>query len=536
MRIERLELPAFKNLRDFAIGFDPGAQTTMLVGRNGTGKSNLIEALVRIFRDLIQHKSGAAVGTDFAYRLTYEIRNHSVVVEHDPAGGSAKTTVTLDGTAISVRALKLDGERDYLPQTVFAYYSGPSNRLESAFDEPLAEFRDAMVKGATDTRQRLIYGRLIHSKFVLLSFFAEPGPETMALLDKELGIEALESALFVVRQPYWGKRQEASQKSAFWGARGVVQEKFLSRLYDEALAPLQLDRRVAAGIKRQRTIQEIYLFFPDQAALTRLVRKIRDLGSEGPARELFKVLESAYVSDLIEDVRVNVRKRNLAGHITFRELSEGEQQLLMVLGLLRFTRDEDSLFLLDEPDTHLNPIWSLSYLDLINKAVGRGGAGKNSQLIIATHDPVAVAMLRKNQVRQLVRGDDGRIIVQEPDEDPMNLGIAGVLLSDLYGFPSLMAPEIADKIHRKHRLVAKGETRMPSEDEDLEKLRRELTEIDLSAIHPDPLYARFLKRLFQRERDDLLAKPAFSPAELRELEELTNEVFEELQLGDESPA
>ena len=145
-------------------------------------------------------------------------------------------------------------------------------------------------------------------------------------------------------------------------------------------------------------------------------------------------------------------------------------------------------------------------------------------------------LLRKNQVRQLVRGDGGRIIVQEPDEDPMNLGIAGVLLSDLYGFPSLMAPEIADKIHRKHRLVAKGETRMPSEDEDLEKLRRELTEIDLSAIHPDSLYARFLKRLFQRERDDLLAKPAFSPAELRELEELTNEVFEELQLGDERPA
>jgi hypothetical protein len=34
-------------------------------------------------------------------------------------------------------------------------------------------------------------------------------------------------------------------------------------------------------------------------------------------------------------------------------LSEGEQQLLMVLGLMRFTKSHQSLVLLDEPDTHL---------------------------------------------------------------------------------------------------------------------------------------------------------------------------------------
>ena len=27
----------------------------------------------------------------------------------------------------------------------------------------------------------------------------------------------------------------------------------------------------------------------------------------------------------------------------------------MVLGLLRFTKEDEALFLLDEPDTHLNP-------------------------------------------------------------------------------------------------------------------------------------------------------------------------------------
>jgi hypothetical protein len=84
-----------------------------------------------------------------------------------------RTAVELDGAGVTLAALKPEDGADLLPQTVFAYYSGPSNRLEQAFDEPLAQFRDAMKRGETRARARLVYGRLIHSKFVLLSFFAE---------------------------------------------------------------------------------------------------------------------------------------------------------------------------------------------------------------------------------------------------------------------------------------------------------------------------------------------------------------------------
>jgi predicted ATPase len=537
MRVERLELPAFKNLREFSIDFDPLPRTTMLVGRNGTGKSNLIEALVLIFRDLVQHTRGPAVTTEFPYRLSYRIGNHSVVVDHDPRRERGQTALELDGAHAPLAALKPEDSADLLPQTLFAYYSGPSNRLEKAFDEPLTQFRDAMIEGDTHARQRLVYGRLIHSKFVLLSFFAEQDPETIAFLDEELGIEALDSVAFVIKQPYWGKKQRPEQKSEFWGARGVVKQEFLDRLYEDALAPLQLDQRIPVGIKRQQTTQHLYLFLKDQPALQKFVRRLGDLGGEGSARELFKVLESAYVSDLIEDVRVNVRKRNLKGHITFRELSEGEQQLLMVLGLLRFTKDEESLFLLDEPDTHLNPVWSLPYLELIRRAVGGSeGADDSRQLIIATHDPVAVALMRRNQVRQLVLEDDGLVRAYEPDEDPINLGVAGVLLSELFGFQSIMAPSIAEKIRDKHRLVAKGEKRTEQEEEALTNLRGEIGEIDLAAIHPDPLYARFVKRLLQREAEALFDKPVLSPEEAKHLEKLTAEVLEELFEEDEADA
>src|SRR5271165_3664209 len=46
MRLKRIYLPKFKNLHDFNIDFAPDSPTTVLVGRNATGKSNLIEAIV----------------------------------------------------------------------------------------------------------------------------------------------------------------------------------------------------------------------------------------------------------------------------------------------------------------------------------------------------------------------------------------------------------------------------------------------------------------------------------------------------------
>ncbi len=84
------------------------------------------------------------------------------------------------------------------------------------------------------------------------------------------------------------------------------------------------------------------LFLPDLDHVRRLA------GHYGSQQDFFKALESTYSSKLISEVRISVRARKVDGSLTFRELSEGEQQLLMVLGLLRFTREDESLFLLDE--------------------------------------------------------------------------------------------------------------------------------------------------------------------------------------------
>ena len=66
MRIDWLKLSDFRNLRNFEIDFDESQATTVILGRNGSGKSNLIEALVEIFRDLEEGRA-----SKFFYQIKY---------------------------------------------------------------------------------------------------------------------------------------------------------------------------------------------------------------------------------------------------------------------------------------------------------------------------------------------------------------------------------------------------------------------------------------------------------------------------------
>jgi predicted ATPase len=522
MRLNSLTLPRFKNLRGLTIEFDKRHSTTLIVGRNGAGKSNLIEALVRIFRDLDRGFKDK-YRTPFAFSIDYEIRGDRVRIDHDGESSGKGTIFEVNGKRVPMSKFLDKKSRKYLPETLFAYYSGPSNRLEELFSDTLAEFRDAMIRNEKHVRQHLIYGRLIHSKFVLLSFFGEEDDEARRFLDEQLGIETLESVLFEIKQPYWGGREGVAAKYSYWGAGGVVR-RFLDRLKVESLAPLQLDVRVPAGIKRWKSEERVFLYLQDRAALNRLVSSVAEDGDQGAARELFKTLESAYVSDLIADVRINVRKRNVDDTVTFRELSEGEQQLLMVLGLLKFTRDEESLFLLDEPDTHLNPAWSQDYLSLLDRTVSNSGT---SQVLLATHDPISISMLEKSQIQQLIIDSDGRTRAEQPEQDPVQQGVAGVLMGELFGLKSLYSPDINKLFEERHRLLVL-QKRSPEEDLALEKVNLALREVDLSSATPDPKYAEYLRAMAKIDREAIDQKPALSPEELREQRKLTEAVLREL--------
>ena len=52
MRLDEVRIGSFENLRDLHVDFDEESPYSVLVGENGAEKSNLIEGLALIFRNL----------------------------------------------------------------------------------------------------------------------------------------------------------------------------------------------------------------------------------------------------------------------------------------------------------------------------------------------------------------------------------------------------------------------------------------------------------------------------------------------------
>src|SRR5437867_6087691 len=75
MRLAELWVDQFKNLRDLRVRFDQESPYTVLVGENGSGKSNLIEAITWIFRSLDLEEPAP-----FGYEISYSCRGHDIKV------------------------------------------------------------------------------------------------------------------------------------------------------------------------------------------------------------------------------------------------------------------------------------------------------------------------------------------------------------------------------------------------------------------------------------------------------------------------
>lgn len=503
MRIDRLKIEHFKNLRNFQIDIDEAQLTSVFIGRNGAGKSNLLEAIVIIFRDLDLN----IPTKDFSYEIFYKCTGHSIRIKNNTAEGIQEFWVN----DVKLPRTSFYKERGrFLPEHLFAYYSGPSNRLEKHFAKHQKRFYRALLDGDRETLRPLFYARLIHSNFVLLAFFSFYVEDNQKFLRDYFDIESVESVLFVLKRAEWVKGK-GHAKAEFWGARGVVRD-FLDSLYKYALAPIKEIESFEEGIKTVKK-EVTYLYLKDQDKLQAFAEEY------GDNVEFFKNLESTYISDLIEEVRIKVRKTD-GTIITFNELSEGEQQLLMVLGLLKFTRSRESLFLLDEPDTHLNPAWKFEYLNLIKKVVGQS---ESSQVIISTHDPIVIGGLNKEAVSIFDRSADGTT-VRMPEVNPKGMGVAGLLTSDLFGLPTTLDPETQDELDRKRQLQFK-QNRTQAENAELSRLAGELEKLGFSRTTRDSLYDKYIERLFSRP--EFQEKP-ITDEERREMLELTDDILAEI--------
>ena len=589
MQLQRISIPAFRNLREFRIVFDshfqPATGTSAdappkpirshaLIGQNGTGKSNLIEALITIFRDVDLDREAA-----FDYTLEYSIRGHAVRIEADTAK-QKRPFVWVDDKAESQGYLLKN--RELLPAHIFAYYSGRNERIESLFQEHQRRFnqrqeittdevlsedllenftgteadiraveeakrrRESRLKQAGDDRlRRLFYCRGGHSQLVLLACLLSDDPVFQKVL-KNLHIESLESALFVLKEPHRLREKRRGGKfdeqeliegdPRFWYARGNVVSEFLDKLWQVAWAPIEQEATKQIDFRgRTEKQKQLYLFVPSQDKLKQLGELV------GGTDSFFRYAEGAYIGDLIDEVRITVKKRDEhGGKVSFTQLSEGELQMLTVLGLMRITREDHCLFLLDEPDTHLNPIWKLRYFDDIEGVLGDihpGGfdsaafdsgafdtSAGQSQILITTHDPMMVGSLRREQVH-ILRRDANRTVVDTPDEHPQGMGVTGLLKSELFGLSSTLDIETERRLFRRNELFVTS-PRTAEEDAELSRLSAELADLGFStADFRDPDYALFVRKMAQHRR---FRKPVLTLEEQAEQSSIADTIIDEI--------
>ncbi|MGE3593060.1 MAG: AAA family ATPase [Arcobacter sp.] len=76
MRLKYVFIKEYKNLKDFDITFDGSSFIDVFVGKNGSGKSNFFEALIKIFHHLQDDED-----TRFDYMIMYEIGGRDVQIE-----------------------------------------------------------------------------------------------------------------------------------------------------------------------------------------------------------------------------------------------------------------------------------------------------------------------------------------------------------------------------------------------------------------------------------------------------------------------
>ncbi len=536
MKIDWLRLENFKNLTNFEVDFSLKSERQVVIGRNGVGKSNILESIAWIFRDLDLGEE-----SEFEYAIKYRCRGHYVKVvskgessRKPKRKGSRRENVQrfkrsywvienaadiedksneeveelfveIKETEFNRRNQAIKNEKGVyffpdtrvLPDYVFGYYSGISARFNEAFEDHERDYYQDQKNGEEMSLRTMFLAKPHHSQFSLLSFFAKNDESTAKFLSDEFDIESLSSVLFTLQEPYWSssakKNTLAKQKKdrRFWGAGGNV-EPFLDKLFELAYAPMSGSERKEISINRTTNLETRYCFLNSQNCIEKLAEGLEP-------KEFFTRLESAIFSDVLSldgsGLKIRVKLSGVKDAITFSEMSEGEQQLLTIIGLMRFTQQDESLFLLDEPDTHLNPAWCL---DLLKNLKDHGVDPKRSQILITTHNPLTFAGLDKHEVVIVDKNSDGSIYSYHPTSAPKGMGFQAILTSDFFKLRSTLDRDTLMLLDEK-RFLGNKDVKTPREQIRLIELDKILGRLDFSKAARDPLYLEYIRAMTEAQ-------------------------------------
>lgn len=527
MKIKRLIVSEYKNVKNLNLKFK-SPLISLLVGRNGLGKSNLIEVLALIFRDLERNQTEedfvewSYAEDHFEYYINYECQNSElrILCRRDVFRVFRRQKRSRSNfQELTLSEFKSSRVEEYLPKHIIGYYSGENKRIRDIIqvyeDEVIRDLKRNV--GLEKGFRRMFFSQNHHSQMVLTTlllykdqihrrefktkieklvkrycsflsikqldfefikpdYYTRPvNPTEKSPLPRE-SIELLEDNLLNNKEfPFWGLKAKANNILTFLYNNSRRNNPF----YDS-------ENRV-----REERIERLMLYELNPMAASDVV-----YNSVGDPINFFDGLESLMLAGSLKSIDLTVNSKKQGTHFKFKELSEGEQQLITVLGLVLMVGHEDCLFLLDEPDTHLNPIWQRQYVKLLTEF---NLDDSNSHMIVATHSPLIVQAAEKADIF-LYTEVDGKIEVHDNHMIGIhNWRIDQVLVSEYFNLPSSRPPRLdpflakRDKLLSKKKLTAKDKKELKQLEEKYGGLPTGESQVDIEVM-------AFLNSLKSQER------------------------------------
>lgn len=152
----------------------------------------------------------------------------------------------------------------------------------------------------------------------------------------------------------------------------------------------------------------------------------------------------------------------------------------------------EGIILIDEIDLHLHPMWQRKVVSQLRRTF------PNIQFILTTHSPVILSGAAA--IAQIVQMPKGAMNHEDTacPRDLTTMDVGQILLSELFGLPSLQSPQWDADIALRNALLAKSELN-EDENNQLEELNKRLAVLDSgdtpSAIKSELLLSKIAKHL-----------------------------------------
>lgn len=393
----------FKLVPDVEVENTDYPYTTVLIGENGTGKSTILSYISKIFQDLNDLKKNQTKfkrRIKFPYTIHYVIDNKKFTITQKRDLNSFYYQVTIfesNDEKLQIEREQIVWEQINLPSKVIAISHLPMDR----FDKKVNEVDDYYIYlGMMDSNNtarpsskmnkaaRQIFQRIERDKnfdFVrgLLKFMNFDSDylklSTNYRYKSQFFSGNLKSTEFVNLMENWNQFTERKDTP------------FSINYYETALKGDKASIKELVLYMNTRVQQDNIVYGKNTPLEFNIFENLELL-------EEWRLLEHLRRLDLIENYTLTFRKsRDL--FIDDSNLSSGEFNYFSNVVSLAASIDEDSLVLIDEPETSFHPTWQMNYINHLKEMLSEYNS---SHFIVTTHSHFIVSDL-ENKSSEVVK-------------------------------------------------------------------------------------------------------------------------------------